>query len=168
MRRSQPFLRFQSKSTNEKTVKKLSLKSLIATLPATVLTAGYIVLTQIYDTSLCVIRSMTGYPCPGCGLTSAGLALLQGNFTAAWNFNAVIYLLPFAVAVFLTDKRFIRPKFPKFSLYFFLSCMAIMIIYFIVRICLYFPDGIHPMNISKDTIPQKIISRPMTDGSKGK
>ena len=100
---------------------------------------------------------MTGYPCPGCGLTSAGVELLKGNFVSAWNFNAMIYLLPLAVAVFLLDKKFIRPKFPRFALYFYLSCAAIMVIYFIVRLWLYFPDGVHPMNISPDTLPEKIM-----------
>ena len=128
-----------------------------ATVPAIIFTATYFILTQIYDTSLCFVRSMTGYPCPGCGLTSAGVELLKGNFVSAWNFNAMIYLLPLAVAVFLLDKKFIRPKFPRFALYFYLSCAAIMVIYFIVRLWLYFPDGVHPMNISPDTLPEKIM-----------
>lgn len=149
-------------------MKYFSKSSLSAIIPAVMLTAGYIFLTYIYDTPLCIIRAMTGLPCPGCGLTSAGISLLQGRFAAAWNFNAMIYILPIVSAVLLADKKFIRPKYPRFTIYFSLGCSVIMVIYFIIRLCLYFPHGTHPMNISENTLPKKIISRPISDGSKNK
>jgi hypothetical protein len=42
--------------------------------------------------SFCWFRSMTGLPCPGCGLTRAVFAISGGEFAAAWHFNPFGYL----------------------------------------------------------------------------
>lgn len=51
----------------------------------------------------CLFRSVTGLCCPGCGLTRACIALLHGDWYAAWRYN---YLLPFAVL--LTAAEYVR------------------------------------------------------------
>lgn len=39
----------------------------------------------------CPLRTMTGIPCPGCGLTTAAVALVRGQFDAAFHANPVIF-----------------------------------------------------------------------------
>lgn len=47
----------------------------------------------------CPLRTLTGIPCPGCGLTTADIALVRGEFGAAFAANPVIYgLAALAVA----------------------------------------------------------------------
>ncbi|MBR1866613.1 MAG: DUF2752 domain-containing protein [Lachnospiraceae bacterium] len=41
----------------------------------------------------CPMVLLTGFPCPGCGLTRAGIALLTLNWKAAWQLNCVIFLI---------------------------------------------------------------------------
>ena len=41
----------------------------------------------------CPFRAATGLLCPGCGVTRLCLALLRGNFPAAWSANPVLLLL---------------------------------------------------------------------------
>lgn len=48
----------------------------------------------------CIIRTLTGFSCPGCGMTRAVLALLQGNWEQAWHYNL---FLPFAVCLLAAE-----------------------------------------------------------------
>ncbi|AEV82965.1 hypothetical protein ACWT_1946 [Actinoplanes sp. SE50] len=48
----------------------------------------------------CPMRTLTGIPCPGCGLTTAAVALVRGHVGAALQANPVIFgLAALAVAV---------------------------------------------------------------------
>ncbi|MDE7024795.1 MAG: DUF2752 domain-containing protein [Paramuribaculum sp.] len=38
----------------------------------------------------CIVLTVTGYQCPGCGSQRAVHSLLSGNVTAAWHFNAML------------------------------------------------------------------------------
>lgn len=41
----------------------------------------------------CPMVLLTGFPCPGCGLTRAAMALLTLNWQTAWQLNGVIFLI---------------------------------------------------------------------------
>lgn len=41
----------------------------------------------------CVFYSLTGLQCPGCGVTRMTSALLKGDFSAAYQSNAAVFLL---------------------------------------------------------------------------
>lgn len=60
----------------------------------------------------CMLRSLTGYDCPGCGLQRAIHALLHGDIAAAWHYNPFLFfILPVGLTysvVELTDNRFPR------------------------------------------------------------
>jgi hypothetical protein len=49
----------------------------------------------------CLISRIIGRPCPGCGLTRAGLALLRFDFRTAWDFNPMIIVVAPAAAYYL-------------------------------------------------------------------
>jgi hypothetical protein len=58
----------------------------------------------------CLMKSALGIPCPGCGLTRASVALLRGDFAAAFSLHAfapvlLLGLAAFAVAGFLPRAR---------------------------------------------------------------
>ena len=41
----------------------------------------------------CVFKGVTGMPCPGCGMTRACSAILQGEFSTAWRYHPFSFLL---------------------------------------------------------------------------
>ena len=42
----------------------------------------------------CPLQHFTGIPCPGCGMSRAGFALLRLDFAAAFRYHPMIYVLP--------------------------------------------------------------------------
>lgn len=69
--------------------------------------AGYILVTlsltvpeiAVSDKSLCIIKNVTGIPCPACGTTRSVSALFTGNFRTAFNLNPFGYIAAFALLV---------------------------------------------------------------------
>lgn len=52
----------------------------------------------------CMLKTLTGYDCPGCGAQRALHAALNGNFTQAWSFNPLMFLfIPLAIAYGLVE-----------------------------------------------------------------
>ncbi len=52
----------------------------------------------------CPIQTLTGIPCPGCGMTRAYLALLHLDIPAAFHYHPLFWMLPLGLAVFLIRK----------------------------------------------------------------
>lgn len=42
---------------------------------------------------LCLIKRLTGYPCPTCGFTRGALSLLHGHIVQAWLYNPLLFLV---------------------------------------------------------------------------
>lgn len=58
----------------------------------------------------CPILTLTGIPCPGCGMTRAILALLRLDFAAAFSFHPMVFSLPLFVLFFFTDLNLFPKK----------------------------------------------------------
>ena len=50
------------------------------------------------------------YPCPGCGITRACVALVHGDFKAAFEYNYMFISLPIIFAYILFDGRIFKSK----------------------------------------------------------
>ncbi len=106
---------------------------------------AYFVLGKNYLYSLCPMVMITGFPCPGCGLTRAGMLLLKFDFAGAFRLQPCIY--PVAVYILLFGwNRYIRGRRMgrglKFSL---IVLMAFVILFYIWRMAYCFP-GEPPMS----------------------
>ena len=55
---------------------------------------GYAVWVRLTGLAVpCPFRAVTGWLCPGCGVTRLCLALLRWDWAAAWNANPVLLLM---------------------------------------------------------------------------
>lgn len=103
----------------------------VITLPAIL---GYI------SFGICPLVLLTGYPCPACGMTRAGLLILKGHFAEAFCMNPFIYAVGILILVFVIYRYLLM----KESLEWVKWTMAVMIIgmviFYVYRMIRYFPD----------------------------
>lgn len=86
----------------------------------------------------CVFRLLTGYLCPGCGMTHAVTAILQGQFWEAWQYNALSLTILPALGIYLFYRivRYIQgmdEQFRPWELVFLVLCTVAVISYGILR-----------------------------------
>lgn len=61
----------------------------------------YAACTMVIFHQICPAALITGFPCPGCGITRAAFCILCGDFVSAWQINPCIYIwLCFTVLYF--------------------------------------------------------------------
>lgn len=54
----------------------------------------YALITHTFGWQNCIIKLTIGYPCPGCGMTRAMLALCKFDFIKAFQYNPFVFALP--------------------------------------------------------------------------
>lgn len=86
----------------------------------------------------CPIKTITGFYCPGCGITRMLLSLLKLDFYQAFRFNPLLFIcLPFFGMYYLYDLyntyKNREPKFKKFEPIIWYSLITIFLVYGILR-----------------------------------
>ncbi len=86
--------------TSDKNLKKvLSIAAVVALLGISyALIVGF---TPLYLP--CIFNLITGYLCPGCGITRMFMAIFRMDFAAAYGYNAGVFVALMPMAVFLTS-----------------------------------------------------------------
>jgi len=104
---------------------------------------AFCIFSLVLTDSTCVLRTITGLPCPGCGLTRATYALLRLDLAGAFHYNPMVFLVwPFSLLftmLIVLKKTTIKKCTP-----FFIVFGVCMILVYIVRMILYFPN-LEPM-----------------------
>lgn len=104
-----------------------------------VLGLAYAIWLKVTDLGIpCLIRSMTGYRCPGCGISHMCMELLEGHINAAFSCNrGVFVLLP--VLLILWSRwvyRYIRwgnVKLKALDHFLLGLCIAVLLLWGIIR-----------------------------------
>lgn len=87
----------------------------------------------------CMFRSLTGFPCPGCGTTRACLAFLQGHVVDAFYFHPLFWLsVLLIVVVLLRGERVFRNE--RVNRWFWIIILLMYLTVYVVRMILLFPD----------------------------
>ena len=116
------------------------LKIIKQNMPA--LTAGifcWLFLSFLSGTS-CWVRSISGFPCPGCGLTRAAAALFSGDIKKAFNYHPLIIVaiafILVCIAAFIFNINILKTR-ARILLW----CVFVLFTgVYIARMILFYPD----------------------------
>lgn len=106
---------------------------------AIVIIAGYLFFCMKFFYSTCPVVMLTGFPCPGCGLTRAGMALLHFRFAEAFHIHPMIYPIAVLVLIFLVCRYFLQ-KPTRFLIKYVILLLIIMGFLYVYRMLKYFPN----------------------------
>ena len=82
---------------------------------------------------------MTGYPCPGCGMTRAALRLLRFDFLGAWEMHPFIYAVVILVIMFGINRYLLNEKYNCQLKVIIIFIAFAMIVFYIWRMYTMFP-----------------------------
>lgn len=101
--------------------------------------AYFVILKKLFR-SLCPMVLLTGFPCPGCGLTRAGVHVLRLEFAAAWRIHPFIFAFILLVLAFAAE-RYVRRS-PRMTVTKWCGIVMIigMILFYVWRMTHMFPD----------------------------
>lgn len=106
--------------------------------------------------SICPMHAVTGIPCPGCGLTRAGLRVLMLDFDGAWRMNPFIFPIGILLLIRGTYRYLLRRKPGKW----FSLCTAVilagLVVFYIWRMVCFFP-GEAPVNYLESCLAERIL-----------
>ena len=103
---------------------------------------GVLLFVWYYFRLPCVLRSLTGIPCPTCGLTRAWLYALHLDFSGAFSQYPMFWAVPLLVLYLLYDGQ-LFPN-PKFSYLCVGVLLAGIILIWLARL-LGFSGGLFPL-----------------------
>jgi cytochrome bd-type quinol oxidase subunit 2 len=92
----------------------------------------------------CMFRSLTGFPCLGCGTTRACLAFLQGHVVDAFYYHPLFWLSVILIIVTLFRGGTVFRS-EKANRWFWITIFLMYLTVYIVRMVLLFPD-VPPMD----------------------
>ena len=115
------------------------MKKIVKCFIILILIVLYLVLGHTYHAYIpCPIHYLTGYYCPGCGITRMLISTLKSNFYQAFRYNPLLFILLFpSIILFLNylysvykNKRALYTKIPSMIWY---ILIIILVLYGILR-----------------------------------
>jgi hypothetical protein len=104
----------------------------------------------------CYFKATLGVPCPGCGLTRAYLALLEGDLSSAFFYHPLFFVPPvIAAVVILKDVAGLNRLYR--SGWFWWGAVALFLAQWAVRMALFFPYR-PPMDFNDGSFLWKLVS----------
>ena len=78
----------------------------------------------------CIFHELTGFYCPGCGITRMFFSILKCDFYQAFRYNPLVFILLICFIVYKLINLKYRIKLPKYTSYILL---VVVILYGILR-----------------------------------
>lgn len=124
-------------------------------LPGLAGAAAYVIFMEYFFHAVCLSRVLVGLPCPGCGLTRAGVLFLQGHFAESFRLHPLFVLIPAGILLGLYE-RYLSASPRRYFTAYLLVTLVLMILLYIVRMKLCFPHT-EPVNYEPDNVLTRMI-----------
>lgn len=89
---------------------------------------------------LCLVRNITGFPCPGCGMTRAHISALQLDFKKAFYYHPLFIFPSLLFFIVIFKKRLKIADYLYNNNYIMLALFFIFVIVYFIRFILLFPN----------------------------
>ncbi|WP_295155914.1 DUF2752 domain-containing protein [uncultured Brachyspira sp.] len=89
---------------------------------------------------LCLIRNITGFPCPSCGMTRAYIEISKFNFRKAFYYHPLFIFPSIIFFVIIFKKKLKIAEYIYNNNYIIISIILIFILVYIIRFILFFPN----------------------------
>ena len=122
---------------------------------AAVIFAVYYVFIHLIKAAFCPLLQITGIPCAGCGLTRAFLFIIRGEFTRAFYIHPMAYVI-ILFLLYCVFFRYIKGSRIRGFKPAFILLIAAMLIFYIVRMFLHFPDRVPYVYMRENTLAERI------------
>lgn len=117
--------------------------------------AAYYVTAHFLFRAICPMVILTGFPCPGCGMTRAVFCFATGQFARGWRLNPLGILWLLLILYFIV-MRYGLGKRPAGILKMGGILIALMVIFYLYRMYRYFP-GNPPVSYTPGSILEQRI-----------
>ena len=120
---------------------RILLKDIKSARWAIILIIAYFVFLKNYIYTICPVVLLTGFPCPGCGMTRAAFRLFCFDFLGAWEMHPFIYPIGALFVMFCFSRYFMNGKYMKCVKWFMILIAIGMVIFYIYRMITMFPEA---------------------------
>ncbi len=115
----------------------------------------YYLLMELVFSAFCPLVIITGFPCPGCGITRAFFCVLTGQFQRAWSLNPLIYAV-ILTALYAGVQRYLLGRKVRGLKKIICIVAVLMILVYGYRMYCYFP-GRPPMSITRGSLFERTL-----------
>jgi hypothetical protein len=110
-------------------------------IPALLLLLAYIAVSRVFFSATCPFYRVLGIPCAGCGMSRAAYFALTGQFARAFYLNPLIFVIVLFAIYCFVFRYILGQAIPGFIAG-LITIPILMIIFYIIRMYLYFPDRV--------------------------
>ena len=111
----------------------------------------YAVAVNLIFHAFCPLVILSGFPCPGCGVSRATLCFMTGRWQSAWQMNPVIFPIALFAAYFCLCRYLLGRK-VKGAKTGIAGILVLLFVVYCLRMYLYFPDRIPYVYVEENVL----------------
>ena len=111
----------------------------------------YAVAVNLIFHAFCPLVILSGFPCPGCGVSRATLCFMTGRWQSAWQMNPVIFPIVLFAAYFCLCRYLLGRK-VKGAKTGIAVILVLLFVVYCLRMYLHFPDRIPYVYVEENVL----------------